>query len=91
MKRILVWIVALIMWSAFSYALVSMFAGSNVCTILQPVGPDMHRLTQAEMDASVAARCNRPNFGTLAVAGAGYLLILGVGASLSFGDRKRDA
>jgi len=91
MKRVLLWIAALIIWSAFSYAFVSMFAGSNVCNILQTVGPGMHPMTQDEMDASVAARCNRPNFGTLVVAGAGYLLIVGIGAAYYFGDRKRDA
>jgi hypothetical protein len=69
-------IATVVIWTVLSYALVSAFAGTNVCNLLQTVGPGatFHVLTQAEMDA-MTARCNRPNTGTLVIALAGYVAI----------------
>jgi hypothetical protein len=80
-RAILALIGALLIWSALSYAFISMFAGGGVCSLLQTAGPGStpHQLTQAEMDAQVAARCNRPNIGTLMISGAGYVMIVAVG------------
>jgi hypothetical protein len=70
----------LVVWTLLSYALISMFSGTNVCGILNvtPPGEAYHPLTQAEMDAQTA-RCNRPNTTTLTIAAAGYVLIVAVG------------
>ena len=75
-------------WTALSYALVSTFAGSNVCYILQTVEPGAttHPLTQAEMDA-MTARCNRPNVGTLVISLAGYVAIAVVALRSRFEPR----
>jgi hypothetical protein len=74
-------IASVLIWTVLSYALVSAFAGTNVCSILQTIEPGatfpfatFHPLTQAEMDA-MTARCNRPNVGTLLISLAGYVAI----------------
>ena len=85
-------VAAVLIWSALSYAMISMFAGGGVCSILRTVTPGVTQqpLTQAEMDA-MTARCNRPNAGTLGIALVGYIAIVGIGvAQLSKPQRTND-
>jgi hypothetical protein len=83
-----VFITALVLWTAFSYVNVVMFAGMRVCALLQTVGDGStpHPMTQAEMDAKTAA-CNRPNSASVAIAVIGYVVILGVGAAYATGGK----
>jgi hypothetical protein len=89
-RALLAMIGALVIWSALSYAFISMFAGGGVCSLLQTVGPGStpHTLTQAEMDA-MTARCNRPNLGTLMVSGAGYITIVAAGIASMTADNAK--
>jgi hypothetical protein len=91
-RPLLAIIAALIVWSVISYALISMFAGTNVCHILQTVGPDgsVHPLTQIEMDAQVG-RCNRPNFGTLVISLLGYGVIVTAALTQVMPPRTRES
>jgi hypothetical protein len=78
--------IALIIWSVISFALVFVFT-VHLCggALLQTVGDDPLAsppppLTQAEMDARIAA-CAQPRPGELVVPALGYLLILGAWAA----------
>jgi hypothetical protein len=86
-------IATLVIWSALSYAFITIFPRVGVCSLLQPVvaGETPHPMTQAEMDARVAG-CNRPDPGILMFSAGGYILILGVAASswLSRNPRPTD-
>lgn len=89
-RTLLALVATLVIWSAVSYAFVSMTAGSGVCKILQPIvkGETPHPLTQAEMDAQTA-RCNRPNLGILTFTVVGYVLIVGFFAARPARDATR--
>lgn len=87
-------IVALIVWSVLSFALVFVFAFPSCSgALLQTVGDDPLAsppppLTQAEMDARMAA-CEQPGAGELVIPALGYLLILGAWAASATDDKPR--
>jgi hypothetical protein len=67
-------IIAFAVWSILAYMFIFVFAGAHVCSILQPVGQASIPLTQVEMGAQVAARCNRPDWGAIIFFGLGYVV-----------------
>jgi len=73
----------LILWSVLAWAFVFAFSGGHVCYILQQVvdagDGTVRPMTDAEMAAATAARCNRPDLGAIAVFGIGYIVIATVG------------
>ena len=86
---------ALVLWTLLSLAWLSpVFSGGSVCKILKPVPPPgshatLRPLTQAEMDADIAARCGTPRPAQLLVVGAGYLLIAIPGLYMTAGKREK--
>ncbi len=94
MRRRTVLIAALVLWTLLSFGWLTFFSGGNVCKILQTVPNDgshatLKPLTQAEMDAQIAADCGTPRPAQLLVVGAGYLLIAIPGLYLTAGKRER--
>ena len=70
-------IAVVLIWTVLSYEFVPR---QGVCSILQTIvpGETLRPLTQAEMDAMVAERCNRPNWAILVTSLAGYVAIAAV-------------
>jgi hypothetical protein len=72
----------LIVWSVLAWAFIFAFSGGHVCFIGQQVveagDGTLRPMTDAEMAAATAARCNRPDVGAIAVFGIGYVVIAGV-------------
>jgi hypothetical protein len=86
---------ALVLWTLLSLAWLSpVFSGGNVCRILQTVPPPgsnatFRPLTQAEMDAQIAAECGTPRPNQLLVIAAGYSLIAIPGLYMTAGKRGK--
>jgi hypothetical protein len=94
MNRWTVLIVALVLWTLLSFGWLTIFSGGSVCKILGTVPPagshaTYRPLTQAEMDADIAARCGTPRPAQLLVVGAGYFLIAIPGLYLTAGNRAK--
>ena len=78
MFRILAIVAALIVWSIGSYIFVFMFAGTNVCSIMQHI-PNSPGATPMPVDyAARAAACSSPDLGGIVVSVAGYVVIAAV-------------
>lgn len=81
-RAIVVLIAALVMWTAVSFWMFATISHSP-CSILRTTAEPT--LTQAEMDAMTAAKCNGPRFpGDLVnqpIPVLGYLLIVGFGVA----------
>jgi hypothetical protein len=75
-------VASLIVWSILAYAFVFLFAGGHVCAILQtvpePGGLPVSRMTEADLAAATAARCNRPDIGAITVFGIGYIVLAAI-------------
>ncbi|MGZ6315314.1 MAG: hypothetical protein ACXWNI_06775 [Candidatus Limnocylindrales bacterium] len=94
MNRWTVLIAALVLWTLLSFGWLAFFSGGNGCKILQTVPPDgshatLRPLTQAEMDAQIAADCGTPRPNQLLVVGAGYFLIAIPGLYMTAGKREK--
>ena len=81
-SSVLALLAVLIVWSLLAWAFIFAFSGGHVCYILQTVveagDGTLRPMTDAEMAAETAARCNRPDLGAIAVFGIGYVVIAGV-------------
>jgi hypothetical protein len=78
----------LIVWSLAAYAFVFVFAGANVCSILQPV-PNVAGATPMPIDyAAAAARCNRPDVGAIIASVVGYGVIAAAAIATRPGRRE---
>lgn len=75
--RALLFVAALVVWSAFAYAFVFVFAGSHLCNMLQTIPPGGGPIPtpNEEFYAAKAAACNRPDIGAILVFGAGYVAL----------------
>ncbi len=81
-SSLLALLAVLIVWSLLAWALIFAFSGGHVCSIVRQVveagDGTLRPMTDAELAAATAARCNRPDLGAIAVFGIGYVVIAGV-------------
>jgi hypothetical protein len=91
-SSLLALLAVLIVWSLLAWAFIFAFSGGHVCYILRQVveagDGTLRPMTDAEMAAATAARCNRPDLGAIAVFGAGYIVIAAVVAGRALSWRR---
>ena len=92
-RRSIIVVAALVVWTFLSYELVGMSSGSHGCHLLVqvPEGGSANTvtrtLTQAEMDARTAA-CSQPKLGDFIYPAAGYLLIVAFAVAAATASKR---